>query len=95
MPTYSGFYLQRPTKICGLSNAFSAAEELQPIPHTFRLANACKLPDSDERYHCIVETFGVQTLNSQIRVTRQTSWVSAQHTPDELPFSQHVDLGFM
>ncbi|OEH73762.1 AAA family protein [Cyclospora cayetanensis] len=31
--------------------------ELGTIPHSFRLANACKLPDPAEKYHAVVETF--------------------------------------
>lgn len=34
------------------------SEELGGIPTSFRLANACKLQDEDNKYNAVVETFG-------------------------------------
>ncbi|XP_026192005.1 methyltransferase OMS1, mitochondrial-like [Cyclospora cayetanensis] len=45
--------------------------ELGTIPHSFRLANACKLPDPAEKYHAVVETFALCSYEDPVKTLKE------------------------
>ncbi|KAL8430132.1 hypothetical protein Efla_001796 [Eimeria flavescens] len=58
-----------------LQAAKDKAGKLNGIPTSFRIANACKLQEADEKYHSVVETFALCSYEDPVKTLKEVKRV--------------------